>query len=48
MDLERVGKYLARAAGAVPKLVAKEGKSHTLKLPYGGLKLQKMDNLTHV
>jgi len=29
------GGQLARAAGAVAKLIAKEGKSVTLKLPYG-------------
>ncbi|KAL2325597.1 hypothetical protein Fmac_024655 [Flemingia macrophylla] len=30
---------LARAAGAVAKLIAKEGKSATLKLPYGEVRL---------
>ena len=30
------GGQLARAAGAVAKLIAKEGKSATLKLPSGG------------
>ncbi|KAL8256358.1 hypothetical protein R6Q59_031425 [Mikania micrantha] len=29
------GGQLARAAGAVAKLIAKEGKLATLKLPYG-------------
>ncbi|CAH1421222.1 unnamed protein product [Lactuca virosa] len=29
------GGQLARAAGAVAKLIAKEGKSATLKLPFG-------------
>ncbi|MFS7896764.1 50S ribosomal protein L2-A [Helianthus anomalus] len=31
------GGQLARAAGAVAKLIAKEGKSATLKLPSGGV-----------
>ncbi|KAJ9543297.1 hypothetical protein OSB04_023004 [Centaurea solstitialis] len=31
------GGQLARAAGAVAKLIAKEGKSATLKLPFGDI-----------
>ncbi|CAJ1978081.1 unnamed protein product, partial [Sphenostylis stenocarpa] len=36
-----VGKsgQLARAAGAIAKLIAKEGKSATLKLPFGEVRL---------
>ncbi|TYI97805.1 hypothetical protein E1A91_D01G169100v1 [Gossypium mustelinum] len=33
------GGQLARAAGAVAKLIAKEGKSATLKLPFGEVRL---------
>ncbi|KAJ0780754.1 50S ribosomal protein L2-A [Helianthus annuus] len=33
------GGQLARAAGAVAKLIAKEGKSATLKLPSGEVRL---------
>ncbi|KAD7116760.1 hypothetical protein E3N88_04028 [Mikania micrantha] len=40
------GGQLARAAGAVAKLIAKEGKSATLKLPSGEVPMSATDGLT--
>ena len=42
------GGQLARVAGAVVKLIAKEGKSATLKLPYGEVCLISKDCSTRV
>nr|DAD46574.1 TPA_asm: hypothetical protein HUJ06_016511 [Nelumbo nucifera] len=40
------GGQLARAAGALVKLIAKEGKSATLKLPFGEVRLISKNCLT--
>uniref|UniRef100_A0A452XDE6 Large ribosomal subunit protein uL2 C-terminal domain-containing protein n=1 Tax=Aegilops tauschii subsp. strangulata TaxID=200361 RepID=A0A452XDE6_AEGTS len=42
------GGQLARAAGAVAKLIAKEGKSATLRLPSGEVRLVSQNSLATV